>query len=473
MTAALLAGAASGAYSLVSADGGTPLAGCDVIAGGDCDAVLQSPWATWAGLPVSKLGFGLYCAFGAGWLLVPLGGPIGRIGWWLVDICVPAALGGAPWFIALQAVAVGHWCVWCLVVHACGVLAALLAILLRHAASRQAAPSRPVLANLLMTQPGSRTRPASQWFAAPPGLGVPTAIGVLGLVALVGVQIFYPPQRFEVLTDLPAELDFDLAADRPSTGPAIAQGGGFDSGPLAMDQADAQEQEDADSSPGVEGFTPPAIPAGPPRRPLGERVIQVLDGKLRLNAYDHPILGSPEAQYVVVEIMDYACSECRKTQPLIFEALQRFDGKVAVVVLPWPTDVLCNSYVKKPKPEGRGSCRLVQLAIAVARADPDAFAAYHAWLTRDPKKAAKFMSARIEAEKFVDVNSLRREYDDPKTEQLRQQYIELFAQLAQGRNLRLPCQIVGNSIVSGAPENLESLIEVWEKHLGIKASPAP
>ncbi len=467
LTAALLAGALYAVWGLVTADAGTPLAGCDAITGADCEAVLGSPWAWWVSVPVSRIGLALYGAFAVGWLLAPTGGPIGRFGWRLTDVCVPAALGGAAWFVGVQAVAIGHWCVWCLMVHGCGGAAALLAMLLRHAASQQTSTGPSALARVLMPQAPGRGARRTQWFTGPPGLGVPTALGVLGLVALIGGQLFFPVARFQVSTDVPQDLAFNLDASPETSEPAVAPSERFDTQPTEGIVEDDGTAADADR------FTPPQIPAGPPRKPLGERTIEILDGKLRLNTYDHPILGSPEAEYVIVEVMDYACSQCRKTQPLIDEALRRFDGRVAVVVLPWPTDVLCNKYVKKPKPEGRGSCKTVQLAIAVARADPEAFAAFHAWMAHNPDEAPKFLSSRIAAERFVNVDELRRAFDDSKTEQLRNQYIELYAQLARGRTLRLPCQIVGSSIVSGAPDTVEELVKVWEENLGIEASKGP
>lgn len=463
----LLGAVGCAAWVAISTSQGLHLAGCGSVEGADCDAVLQSPWAVWLGLPVAWLGLGLYGVFLGAWLAVLAGGGAGRAGWRVAEVCVPAALGGALWFVGLQAFALGHWCPWCMAVHTCGTLAALLAMLTRAAADTPA-PS----ALLAMRQAVATPGPARQWDA--PALGLPTLAGVLGLAALVGGQVFLPPQSFAVLTNLETDLDFDLTSNEPAqppdAQPSEAQPSEAQPEPTATAEGDAT-QDSAESQSPTTGFEAPEIPSGPPRLSLATKMITVLDGKLRLDAYDHPILGSPEAEKIVVEFMDYACPHCREAHGKIAEALRRFDGRVAVIVLPWPGEILCNKYIKSSRPKSRGACEIAKLSIAVARAEPAAFPPFHAWLLHQEDKLPRFIEARLMADRFVVSGDVRKTLNDRKTLDLQKQYIELFGQLNRTRPLALPCQIVGRAIVAGAPDTVDRLVEVWQQNLEIDPAP--
>ena len=49
--------------------------------------------------------------------------------------------------------------------------------------------------------------------------------------------------------------------------------------------------------------------------------MKFLSDKLTLNVYDHPLIGSPEAKHVVVEMLSYNCVHCRKMHSLVKRGL--------------------------------------------------------------------------------------------------------------------------------------------------------
>ena len=50
----------------------------------------------------------------------------------------------------------------------------------------------------------------------------------------------------------------------------------------------------------------------------------VVDGKLEWDTCGHPVLGDPEAKYVVVKMFDYTCRHCRKLHHHLERARKRY-----------------------------------------------------------------------------------------------------------------------------------------------------
>jgi uncharacterized membrane protein len=114
---------------------GADAAGCAPAVG--CAPVLSSSWSRWFGVPVVIPGFFLYLA-----ILLATGPaasaeqPLAkRLGWLALAVLAITAGGSGVWFIALQARMLGAVCLYCMAVHFCGFLIAILtavALLRRH-----------------------------------------------------------------------------------------------------------------------------------------------------------------------------------------------------------------------------------------------------------------------------------------------------------------------------------------------------
>jgi len=92
-------------------------------AGGDCSAVVTSPWAKLLGIPVALLGLFTYL----GLLVLTLCRPFhSRIVNLLASTLCLLIIGSALWFTALQAVIIRSFCPFCCVIHSLGTLASLL-----------------------------------------------------------------------------------------------------------------------------------------------------------------------------------------------------------------------------------------------------------------------------------------------------------------------------------------------------------
>jgi uncharacterized membrane protein len=98
------------------------LAGCGE--GSGCDAVLQTRWSSWFGLPVSTAAFFVY---GAIFVLTFFVSNDRSPGWIaLLFFALIASLSGL-WFMILQTFLIKSYCVYCSMVHLCGILITVLA----------------------------------------------------------------------------------------------------------------------------------------------------------------------------------------------------------------------------------------------------------------------------------------------------------------------------------------------------------
>lgn len=455
---ALAALVLSGLLASYATGGG--VAGCDSLGGFDCSAALGSRWAVWMGVPVSYVGLACYTGLLAGSLLVGRRSPtLDGAGWRLLELLSPAALGAGVWFTGLQAAGFAPACLYCLAVHVCGLGIAASVGVARWRAARAAnaagpAAIAPVVAPIAAPAGAPKTTIAT---LPPPTLGVPTLGGVVALASLVLAQIMFPPQMNVIEA---ASLTGDLSLEVLDGAPPA------DSPPPTAEPP--AEVETAAAAPAeVTGPTEFRRPSAAPRRkPGGSRTVSLLSGKLKLDTYKYPLLGSPEAEHVIVELMNYGCDHCRQFHPILEAARERYGDKLAVVVLPVANEALCNRHVRRAIPQSRGTCRLAKLSVAVATVAPEQFPRVHAYLLQG-KRAPDFTRATIFAKEKVDdvklSNELRRDLSMDKVKA----FIELSVRLAPNRSVRMPSQIVGDRVLEGAPTSVDELCEAWEKFLGI------
>ncbi len=99
-----------------------------------------------------------------------------------------------------------------------------------------------------------------------------------------------------------------------------------------------------------------------------------------IQAGEAPVIGNPEAEFVIDLLYDYQCSHCRKVHRMLPEIIDHFGGRVAFVLCPCPLSPKCNPYVPKEETRFEGSCDLARLALAVYQLEPEAFPAFDAWL---------------------------------------------------------------------------------------------
>jgi hypothetical protein len=217
---------------------------------------------------------------------------------------------------------------------------------------------------------------------------------------------------------------------------------------------------------------PPLVDPEPEAEPQPERLVSFLEGKLTLDVYKHPHLGSPEAPHVVVEMVSYNCKHCRATHRTMKRALSRYGDQVAVIVMIIPFERGCNKMLTSAATSHRGACTTARMALGVASLKPAGFAKFHDWLMADEEEPPALDRVIARAYGIVSRESLR---ELSGGEQLKKQidgYINLFATLSKqnagNKQFGLPVQILGDHVMSGTVEKPADLYSAWEEHLGVK-----
>ena len=397
--------------------------GCD---GGlfNCDHVLTSRWSTVMGIPVSLPAIALYAVVLSA--IANLRSSVARrrqIAASVLWFSAVAAAGAAAWFVSLQVFSIGHFCPYCLVVHACGVL----------------------LVGLLFCQ-----RPAT-WFP----LKKMVPFGLLASGCLVAVQALSPaPETFRIETYDPAVAPTEL--DPLSDGLLNAQPGElFDApsaflanplwaliGVLAAPQASTQSGP-ANDKPAVDS-----------------RLVPVSGGRQQLDAHKWPVWGKVDAKYMVVEMFDYTCSHCRTTHTALREAKATLGNDLSVLTLPVPLHRDCNDAATSSAPERADACEIARLAISVWLADPAQFTAYHDWLFAQTRTAA---DARVQAETLVGRERLDEQLSKGKASKYIAKNVLLYKEAGSGT---VPKIIMPTTTVVGEVTSGNTIAEMVQQQLG-------
>jgi uncharacterized membrane protein/protein-disulfide isomerase len=496
-----LAAAIDAAYLTWTSLSHSVVAGCDGIGLANCDLVLSSPWSKWLFIPVA-LG-GALCYAGIFVLSLLAGRLTDEAGRWAGTLLLMLSLlaaGSGLWFAFLQVFALGAFCPHCMATHLSGLVIAGLVLWLYFTRPRDTGATMQSRSGLAAVPGAGARRPGGPWPSLGPSLGF-AAGGAAGVLALlIAGQVLFPPQTYEAnKPQLDASIDMtavddtsieadDLSPDAQTHVVNRVTDPDTDVVPAGDDDAavaPAEEPEDADfvaakvdevadstaSATADESETASTTPKDD--APKLAREVKFLNGRMKINMYNEAVIGSPEAPYVIVELMDYTCPHCREMHKNIKRAKDRYGSQLAVVVMPVPLEMECNKMVGQTDPLHRGACRMSRLALGVAKLDPDAFSDFHNWLLADEKNPPSGVQTLNRAWQVVDQKDLSKLVNNEEIKKRITQYINLYTALSKLYSTKekpfgLPVQIVGDTALTGKFESPEAMFEAWEKALDIK-----
>jgi len=127
------------------------------------------------------------------------------------------------------------------------------------------------------------------------------------------------------------------------------------------------------------------------------RQVKLLNGALFFNLDEVPLLGSMDADQVILELFDYTCKHCRELHGGIHTLLEEHPESVAVAMFPLPLDRGCNPYIQQTPIAHLNACVYAKVSLAVRLSAPEKFPNFHEWLmtgarapsTRDAKARAR------------------------------------------------------------------------------------
>jgi uncharacterized membrane protein len=371
-------------------------AGCTAVGPIDCDHVLGSKWSKWLGLPISLFGTLTYAGIVAvSWHFARRSQGMGLTG--LLALSMLAA-GSAMWFVGLQFFALQNICAYCMAVHACGLTIGVLTLLLL----RESTPGSNEDQMRILLGVADVATPANPPSAIATLSGfhplVAAAIAGLGLMVLMAGQFFFSH------SDRPTGLMYEPIP--PTTTGDVQQAEGTEEHPVPSvnneeniaETASQEPDENPESDSEAQSETTPT---------LGNRIAETRQRLMNfrglpepIDVFDVPVLGNPEAEHVVVEMLDYTCSHCRHLHKHVHAAVERYGDQVAFVVYHAPLSRRCNPHVKLDRPVHMYACDYARLALGVWKLDQTKFVEFHDWLM-ESKKPPSVFEARRKAMKLV------------------------------------------------------------------------
>jgi uncharacterized membrane protein len=184
-----------------------------------------------------------------------------------------------------------------------------------------------------------------------------------------------------------------------------------------------------------------------------------------------PVIGSPDATYLVTLLFDYQCSHCQRIHFMLDEAVRLCNGKLAFALLPVPLDADCNPYISNNSAAFKNSCELARIGLAVWIADRKSFPVFEDWMFTFESGNAwhprSLESSVAKAVKLVGQAKLDAALNDPRIGQILQTSTHIYGQTLQGGTGGIPKLILGSRWVIPEPNDAHDLIKILQKSLGV------
>jgi uncharacterized membrane protein len=184
-----------------------------------------------------------------------------------------------------------------------------------------------------------------------------------------------------------------------------------------------------------------------------------------------PMVGSPDAPYLVTLLFDYQCPHCQKLHFMLSEAIRRYDGKLAFVLCPAPLNTQCNPYIPRDVDEFKNSCELARTSLAVWVADREMFPAFENWMftfeSGDLWHPRSLENARAKAVELVGQEKFDAAWSDPWIEQYLHTSTQIYGQTITNGKGGVPKLIYGPRWVIPEPYDIDDLIMILQKSLAV------
>jgi len=204
-------------------------------------------------------------------------------------------------------------------------------------------------------------------------------------------------------------------------------------------------------------ITPPAVYRG------GESQ----DKLPAIDPHTAPLIGSPDAPYVVPLLFDYKCPRCQQLHFMLDEAVRRYGGKLAFALCPSPMNPQCNPYISREVNEFKDSCELSKIGLAVWLAKPEAFSAFDSWMfsleSGDLWHPRTLDAARAKAVELVGQAKFDTARADPWIDRYLQTCVQIYGQTGTG----VPKLVFGSRWVTLEPHDADDLVMILHGSLGV------
>lgn len=184
-----------------------------------------------------------------------------------------------------------------------------------------------------------------------------------------------------------------------------------------------------------------------------------------------PIIGSPDAPYVVTILFDYQCAHCQKIHSMLNEAVRRYAGKLAFVLCPAPLNTKCNPNIRRDVDAFKNSCELARIGMAVWVAKREALPDFENWMfsfdSGNKWHPRSLESAMLKATELVGKEKFDAAIANPWIAQYMQTCVQIYGKTLQNGKGGVPKLIFGSHWVVPDPRNPDDLISILQKSFAV------
>jgi len=190
-----------------------------------------------------------------------------------------------------------------------------------------------------------------------------------------------------------------------------------------------------------------------------------------IDHHNLPMIGSPDAPYVVTLLFDYQCTHCQKIHFMLNEAVRRYAGKLAFVLCPAPLNTKCNPFIPSDVDAFKNSCELARIGLAVWVAKREALPDFENWMfsfdTGNKWHPRSLESVRAKAVELVGQEKFDAAWTDPWVDQYLQTCVQIYGKTLQKGRGGVPKLIFGSHWVVPELNNTDDLISILQKSLAV------
>ena len=209
-------------------------------------------------------------------------------------------------------------------------------------------------------------------------------------------------------------------------------------------------------------FTPPAVYISG----------QSQDNLSVADVHSIPMVGSPDANYVVTLLFDYKCPHCQQMHLMLNEVVRRYNGRLAFALCPSPLDKKCNPYVFNEMEQYKDSCELVKVGLAVWLANREVFPDFENWMfsfeSGDRWQPRSLEAAKAKAIELIGQEKFDAARVDPWIDLYLRTSVEIYSKTIQsGKGGGVPRLVYGSRWVTPELYSPDDLISILQNSLAI------
>ena len=205
--------------------------------------------------------------------------------------------------------------------------------------------------------------------------------------------------------------------------------------------------------------------------PAAYRVGESKNNLPAIDPHTAPLVGSPDAPYVVVLLFDYKCPHCQQLHLMLDEAIRRYDGKLAFALCPAPLNPRCNPYISREVDEFKDSCELAKVGLAVWVARHEAFPVFDRWMfsfeSGDLWHPRSLAAAKSKAVELVGQAGFDAAMTDPWINLYMQTSIRIYGDCVQHGNTAVPKLVFRSRWVTPEPMDAAELVSILHDSLAV------